>query len=427
MKIGMQTWGTHGDIRPIFALAEGLQSSGHQVSLVVTTINGPEYDASVSKTGVKVRSVASPVLHDKSEEARLLEGFREETNSMKQIQIVLSKFFEPAEAEMYRAAEQLCADNDLVVGHYWHYPLQTAAEKAGRHHVSVLLAHALIPSRFQRPVGAHLGIETQFGNQLAWRMARSMLNKYVKPYPDKLRAAQGLAAAGDIIGDVFASHELTLIPVSPQMCQRQKDWPAYYQICGFLDVANLSIEGEVSEGLGQFLSQGEPPVYMTLGSVMPTDAPSQKETVGLLADAARIAGCRAVIQAPLWQECGFEPTSALYYVGASPHSKVFPRCSAVLHHGGAGTSQSATLAGKPSVVVAEGADQEFWGREMQRLGIAPAPLFLKKATARQLSRSIKAAAGSPEMSEKAKKIGSAMAAENGVQTAVKLINERFKK
>ena len=62
---------------------------------------------------------------------------------------------------------------------------------------------------------------------------------------------------------------------------------------------------------------------------------------------------------------------------------------------------------------------------MQRLGIAPAPLFRKKVTASQLAKSIKSVAASPEMTEKAKEIGAAMAGENGVQTAVKLINERF--
>ena len=60
------------------------------------------------------------------------------------------------------------------------------------------------------------------------------------------------------------------------------------------------------------------------------------------------------------------------------------------------------------------------------MGVAPAPLFRRKVTAAQLAKSIKSAVDSTPMSEKAKKIGAAMAGENGVQTAVKLIDERFK-
>jgi UDP:flavonoid glycosyltransferase YjiC (YdhE family) len=228
-----------------------------------------------------------------------------------------------------------------------------------------------------------------------------------------------------MLRDVFASHELTLIPVSPQLCRPQEDWPSHYRVCGFLDMPNLSMEGEVSAGLEGFLSRGDAPVYMTLGSVMPPDIQLQTDTVNLMCQAAATANCRAIIQAPLWQECGFQPTAETYYVQASPHSRVFPRCRAVVHHGGAGTTQAAVLAGKPSIVVALGADQEFWGRELQRLGIAPAPLFRKKVTAPQLAKSIKSVTGSPQMSEKAKTIGAAMAAENGVQTAVKIISERF--
>ena len=424
MKIGMQTWGTYGDIRPFLALAEGLQASGNQVSLVTTSLGGEAYDAPMSKAGVKYQSVASPVIRDKDKALEAFKAWTSESNPNKQNQLAFSSFLLPAEDEMYRAAEQLCADNDLVIGHYFHYPLQTAAEKAGRHYVSILMFHGLVPSSTQPPPG--LPQRGKLSNRLYWWLASSLLNRSFKPYPDRLRVAHGLKPARDMLRDVFASHELTLIPVSPQLCQPQKDWPSQYQVCGFLDMPNLSMEGEVSAGLEEFLSRGDAPVYMTLGSVMPPDIRMQTDTVKLMCQAAEMANCRAIIQAPLWQECGFQPTAEIYYVQASPHSRVFPRCRAVVHHGGAGTTQAAALAGKPSIVVALGADQEFWGRELQRLGIAPAPLFRKKVTASQLAKSIKSAAASTEMSEKAKKIGAAMAGENGVQTAVKLINERFK-
>jgi len=188
---------------------------------------------------------------------------------------------------------------------------------------------------------------------------------------------------------------------------------------------NLSIEGEVSEGLEEFLSRGDSPVYMTFGSSMPSDIPTQRQTVGLLCEAAAIANCRAIVQAPLWQEFGLRPTQALYYVHASPYGRVFPRCRAIIHHGGAGTTQAATLAGKPSIVVAFGADQQVWGRELERLGIAPGPVLQSKVTAEQLAKSIKKVISSSDMDETAKKIGAAMNGENGVEMAVKLIDEKF--
>ena len=38
MKIGLQTFGSDGDVRPLMALAQGLGEAGHRVTLVVTHV-----------------------------------------------------------------------------------------------------------------------------------------------------------------------------------------------------------------------------------------------------------------------------------------------------------------------------------------------------------------------------------------------------
>jgi sterol 3beta-glucosyltransferase len=424
MRIGIQIWGSRGDVRPLLALAEGLQSSGHEVSLLITCIDSADYNASLSRTGVRIQNVASPVIHDKDELAKIGKDIFAESNPVKQIKTIIEKFFVPVESEMYQAAEKLCLDNDLVIGHFFHYPLQTAAELIGRPYISVMLVHSAVPSSLQPPIGVpNLG---NLGNRIAWWALKLILNKSLKKYPDRLRKVHGLRPVKDFVGSVLASHQLTLIAVSPEICQRQNDWPDYYQVCGFLDAPGLSIDGQVSAGLEEFLSYGEPPVYMTFGSVMQTDIPSQREAVTLLSDAAKMANCRAIIQAPLWQECGFSSSDTVYYVHPAPHRIVFPRCKFIVHHGGAGTTQAATLAGKPSIVVAHIAEQEFWGRELSRVGLAPSLLLRRKVTAKKLAKSIRSVVSSDDITEKARKIGAAMNKEDGVGMAVRLINEKFK-
>ena len=61
-------------------------------------------------------------------------------------------------------------------------------------------------------------------------------------------------------------------------------------------------------------------------------------------------------------------------VGNLPHERVFPRVAAVLHHGGAGTTQTAARAGVPQIVVPHGADQFYWAHRIQVLGLGGAPL-----------------------------------------------------
>lgn len=98
-----------------------------------------------------------------------------------------------------------------------------------------------------------------------------------------------------------------------------------------------------------------------------------------------------------------------------------PRCRAVVHHGGAGTTQTATLAGKPSVVVANISEQEHWARELRRLGVAGKLARRRSVTAAGLARRIGQVLASPEMTVRAQVLADGMRAENGVREAVALI------
>jgi len=104
---------------------------------------------------------------------------------------------------------------------------------------------------------------------------------------------------------------------------------------------------------------------------------------------------------------------------------VFPRCAAIVHHGGAGTTQSSLLAGRPSVVVAHMADQFFWGAELKRLGVGGEPLARHAFTAIKLANAIRNVLADRSMAQRAASLGQQIAKEHGVANAVRLIEERF--
>ena len=62
MRIGIQTWGSHGDVRPFLALAEGLQRAGHEVHLVITCVDSKDYADASSAAGVRIETVATPAI-----------------------------------------------------------------------------------------------------------------------------------------------------------------------------------------------------------------------------------------------------------------------------------------------------------------------------------------------------------------------------
>lgn len=421
MRIGIQTWGSHGDIRPFVALADGLQAAGHEVTLVVTCVDSDRYEALRARSRFELRVVATPVVP----EAHLLETAGKaivgERNAIRQTQMAIEAFLLPAEAEMYRASEQLVAGNDLVIGHYFLYTLGAAAEKLGRPCVSIVLAHGAVPSAHQPPAGLpDLG---RMGNRLAWWLARRVLNRAFKKYPDRLRAANGIAAARDMIDSVWASDYLTLLAISPSICGKRPDWPGHFHVCGPLDAPGSVVEGELSGSLESFLSRGEAPVFMTVGSMLPGSGES--EAIALMAGAAQAAKVRAIIQAPGWERLGFRCSEQIHFVGAVPHAAVFPRCSAVVHHGGAGTSQAALRAGVPSVVIPHTAEQELWAGELRRIGVACKPVPRRRATPARLASALRDVTGSATLAANARAKAASLADENGVAEAVRLIVGRY--
>jgi sterol 3beta-glucosyltransferase len=424
MKIGLQTWGSYGDVRPFISLAAGLQSCGHDVTLVVTSTDGSDYSQSALQLGVKIIGVPSNKIVVSENYFEIGRSIINEPNLVKQTKLIISNLILPMEAEMYCAAEELCRERDIIIGHSFHYPVQTAAQKFRRPYLTVTLNPSVIPSSDTPPTG--LPNYGKRANAFFWWLAKSALNNNVKPYVDQLRRRNGLENAVDLISDVWLSHELNLIAVSKEICAVRSDWNDTHQICGFFNVANIEKEGKAPAELEQFLERGAPPVYMTFGSMVSENIQEQTEIAHLFAEAVQLSGCRAIIQLSLWEDCRLSPSESICYVKTSPHELIFPKCAAVVHHGGAGTSQAVMLAGIPSIVVPQISDQYFWGREMNRLGIAPEMLPIKKMTINALAERIKLVLSSMSMQTQARKVGLSMRNENGVAKAVQLINEKYR-
>src|SRR5690606_15735851 len=188
---------------------------------------------------------------------------------------------------------------------------------------------------------------------------------------------------GDLLDRVWNSPRLTLLACSPTLCPPAPDWPAHVHVSGALDLAE-PVEGGVPPALERFLADGPPPAYLTFGSLMAGS--DLRGTVGLLVEAARRAGLRAVVQAAGWEAAGLRADEDVLLVESAAHGEVFPRCALVVHHGGAGTSHAALRAGVPSVVAAHIPEQAMWADALRRAGVGGRPLSRRGLTARRPAR-----------------------------------------
>ena len=415
VRIGIQTWGSEGDIRPFVALGHALTRRGHDVEMLYTEISVRRYDEVARSLGFTARAVASPIITD---EAYLYEIGLKILNARDPLQqgLMISKhMLEPVMAPMYEAGLDLARRSDLLIHHYILHAARAAADITGTPAMTVAFAHLLMPSREITPQGMpRLGA---WGNVMFWKLASTAINLTMRKDANRLRKRLGLPLFRNMMEDGWPSHLLNLIASSPALLDRPADWPPWHQMCGFLALPPHEQE-PVSPEIEAFLSRGPAPVFMGFGSLMPlVGSDHLMEAIAILIEAARQSGQRAIIQADVERP----PTDDVLLVRRTPHAQVFPRCAAVVHHAGAGTTHSTLRAGVPSITVPHIADQFGWSEDLQRLGVAPAPLRRTKWSANALAGRIREVVGNPRMRAAALAIQKRMASEDGPATAASMI------
>lgn len=160
----------------------------------------------------------------------------------------------------------------------------------------------------------------------------------------------------------------------------------------------------------EFLESGPTPIYIGFGSIVVDDPIALTQ---LILDAVEISGVRAIISKGWGSVGGGDDISDdVYFIGNCPHDWLFQRVSAVVHHGGAGTTAAGIAAGRPTVVVPFFGDQPFWGQMIARAGGGPTPVPFKEMTAETLASSITFAL-QPEIQGAVQEMADRIASEDG--------------
>lgn len=132
---------------------------------------------------------------------------------------------------------------------------------------------------------------------------------------------------------------------SPALVPKPRDWAEHIDVCGFFFRQPPSYQPPPD--LEQFLASGPPPVYIGFGSIV-VDSPQRLSNTVLQAVAA--SGVRAIVSRG-WSKLAGDGNPNIYFIGDCPHEWLFQHVSAVVHHGGAGTTACGLANGKPTVVV----------------------------------------------------------------------------
>jgi len=211
----------------------------------------------------------------------------------------------------------------------------------------------------------------------------------------------------------------TVISCSNYVFPRPHDWPEHVTSTGYWFLDD-EVGWKPSSGLLDFIQRGSPPLFVGFGSIV--DSASAVQTTELIIDALKRSGQRGILATGWNAMSKTDPVpEEIFMLESAPHSWLFPRMAAVIHHGGAGTTAAALRAGVPSIVIPYSNDQFAWGKRVHELGVGAKPIPRKKLTADKLSDAIQFVL-TKEIKDAAQELGIKIQSENGAETATKIIS-----
>ncbi|CAB9509549.1 Sterol 3-beta-glucosyltransferase [Seminavis robusta] len=201
---------------------------------------------------------------------------------------------------------------------------------------------------------------------------------------------------------------------SPSFVPKPQDWPDYCRVVGSFVQKQRTCRVQVNEqNFLKFLEwykHGEKPIFIGFGSMIIEDTKKLSEVI---MEASRKAGVRVVVQSN-WSKLETSKQNLCCDIGSCSHDWLLPKCCAVVHHGGAGTTAAGLMQGLPTLVCPFFGDQFMWARMVHQAGVGPEPCPIQNLTADILAEKFLELT-SAETTQEAQHLAKKMIEEDGVE------------
>jgi vancomycin aglycone glucosyltransferase len=352
VRVLLTSWGSRGDVEPVAGLAARLRELGAEAVLAAPPDD--DFVALAERAGVPLLPLGPTV---KSIVARTAPPTAQDAFRLAS-ELVAARF------ETLLPAAESC--DAVVATGLMPAGARDVAEKLGIRYVLACFQIFGLPSRHFAP-GMRPGTQSPEGetdNRTLWRQDAERVNALYGAALNEHRATIGLPPVDNVRDYVFTG----------------QPWLAADEVlCPSKGMTDLDVvqtgawtlpdDRPLGADLEAFLAAGEPPVYVGFGSMA---AFVEKGMARVAIEAVRGQG-RRVLLARGWADlASIDDRDDCFVVGEVNQQALFGRTAAVVHHGGAGTTATATRAGAPQVIVPHIADQPYWGRRVAELGIGAA-------------------------------------------------------
>jgi sterol 3beta-glucosyltransferase len=429
-RVVILTSGSQGDVRPYIALGLGLLRAGYQVRLgapetyrtLITSLN-LDFCEVPRETQTKSEKDGTSGHHNGKLTlpwALTIAPFNPFRTIYRLLR--LQKQSEHAMRIILESTWIACQGADCIIGSYLTLGGLHVAERMRIPYLWALIYPAgqtkefpyfLAPHKLR--LGPYYNCLTHLvGEQLFWQLQRPVIDGW-------RNGSLGLSRLGFSSPYSFTRrHTPVLYGYSSALAPKAPEWGDHMQVVGpwFL---HMDRGWQPPKDLVSFLqSVDDPPVSIGFGSV--PDIRSN-DLVTMACEALVSANRRGVVLTGDFHGAGGLLSDRVYVLNWAPHDWLFPQMCAVVHHAGVGTTAEGLRWGLPTVTAPQHADQWFWARRVAEAGAGPVPIPRHALSTSNLAEAIRIATIDPKMQAAARKLGHAIAAEDGVQRVVEIVRK----
>lgn len=408
MKAVLAVHGTRGDVEPCAAVGAELQRRGHEVQMAVP----PNLISFVESAGLKAVAYG-PDSHAQLEE-EIFRSFWRVRNPLGVLRPG-AEYLTRGWAEMGATLVSLAEDADIIVAGqtYQGVPANVAEylkiPLAALHYFPQRVHGHLIP--LLPPPVTRTAMRAVYG--LYWLMTKGPENEQRRALGMPTTRVSSAKRIGQQDWLEIQGYEDVFFP------GLKEEWGDKRPFVGAL---TLELPTSTDDEVAEWIAAGTPPIYFGFGS-MRVETP--ENTVALISEVCAELGARALICGGVTDLGDIPVPDNVKLVAEANHAAVFPKCRAVVHHGGPGTLAAGMKAGVPTLVLWISAEQPLWAAQVVKLKIGKARRFAgatKKTLLKDLRKILE-----PKYVNRAREMAQRMTPSAvSVQKAVDLIEDKVR-
>ena len=357
MKYIFVPLGSAGDVNPLTWLAQLMARRGHDV--VVVAHAGMAH--APARAGLRTVAVGSAADHD------AILNNPDLWHPDRAFSLLAATLADRAREVIPAIRAEVVPGGTVLVGAGVAFGARIVAEADGLPLVTVQLQPSVFMSEDDRPLmDARLGFLEHFP-RWAWRsvffLAHKAIDAKLAGPVNAVRAELGLRQpVRGIMREWWLSRERVLALFPGWFAPRRRDWPPQTVLARFPLYDGDPAPDPAAE---RFLQEGPAPILFTPGSA--------NMWARTFFEAAAVActklGRRGLFVTPFAEHVPAALPPSIRRFDRLPFGRVFPRCAALVHHGGIGTAAQGLAAGVPQLIMPMAHDQPDNAQRLKRLGV----------------------------------------------------------